>query len=268
MLQVVRVVVWFLTVLFVCGLITPVAAQSVNSQKQVERDSYLDDPANWLEQFVPDSRVFWDNSLNWTTNYGPAYRDTLTTRSQFLACSPQFALCFHSGQYPLPCHISPDGRSANCTCQVMTSTNYVLLTAILNSPIYLDTLAACGTDGSLCGGTDKAPVCNYLKGGALIPGADVISDYDPGSQQQLSDAYQGKTPVTVCSQPPVRLPFAGCMTAPCKLNSDGSTAQCKCPVFYGTFQLIGKNAQCSLGGDLVPSASYIPRLDNNNNPLK
>jgi hypothetical protein len=71
--------------------------------------------------------------------------------------------------------------------------------------------------------------------------------------------------VTVCSQPPVRLPFAGCMTAPCKLNSDGSTAQCKCP---GTFQLIGKNAQCSLGGDLVPSASYIPRLDNNTNPLK
>ena len=50
MLQVARVVVWFLTVLFVCGLVPPVAAQSVNSQKQVERDAYLDDPANWLEQ--------------------------------------------------------------------------------------------------------------------------------------------------------------------------------------------------------------------------
>ena len=268
MLRFGRALVCFLTVLFVCGLITPVAAQSVNSQKQVERDAYLDDPSNWLEQFVPDSLAFWDNSLNWTTNYGPAYRDTLTAGSQFLACSAQFALCFHSGQYPLPCHLSPDGRSANCTCTVMNSSNYVLMTAILNSPIYLDTLAACGTDGSLCGMTNQAPVCSYLNGGALIPGAGVMSTYDPGSRQDLLDAFQGKNPVTVCSQPPVRLPFAGCMTAPCKLNSDGTTAQCKCPVFYGTFQLIGKNAQCSLGGDLVPSASYIPRLDNNNNPLK
>ena len=141
MLQFGRAVVCFHTVLFVCGLVPLVAAQSVNSQKQVERDSYLDDPSNWLEQFVPDSQVFWDNSLNWTTNYGPAYRDTLTKGSQFLACSSQFALCFHSGQYPLPCHLSPDGRSANCTCTVMNGSNYVLMTAILNSPIYLDTLA-------------------------------------------------------------------------------------------------------------------------------
>lgn len=55
------------------------------------------------------------------------------------------------------------------------------------------------------------------------------------------------------------------MTAPCELNSDGSTANCKCPVFYGKFQLIGHNAQCSLGGDLVPSASYIPLLDSHPN---
>jgi hypothetical protein len=54
------------------------------------------------------------------------------------------------------------------------------------------------------------------------------------------------------------------MTAPCLLNSDG-TANCKCPVFYGNFQLVGKNAQCSLGGGLVPSASYIPILDTNRN---
>jgi hypothetical protein len=52
------------------------------------------------------------------------------------------------------------------------------------------------------------------------------------------------------------------MTAPCTLSADGSTATCKCPVFYGTFQLAGKNQQCSLAGDLVPSASYIPTLDN------
>jgi len=264
MLRIGSALVEFLMVLFVCGLMTPVAAQSVKSHKQVvPADSYLDDPANWLEQFVPDSQPFWDNSLNWTTNYGPAYRDTLTRPSQFLACSPQFALCFHSGQDPFPCHLAPDGRSANCKCMVMTSTNYVLMTAILNRPVYENTVELCGTDGSLCGGTDQAPVCNYLKGGALIPGADVISTFDPSSRQSIVDALQGKNPVTVCSPPPVRLPFAGCMTAPCKLNSDGTTAQCKCPVFYGTFQLVGNNAQCSLGGDLVPSGSYIPILDTN-----
>jgi hypothetical protein len=57
-----------------------------------------------------------------------------------------------------------------------------------------------------------------------------------------------------------RAPYAECMTAPGLLNSD-RTANCKCPVFYGNFQLVGTGAQCSLGGRLVPSASYFPLLD-------
>ena len=53
-------------------------------------------------RFVPNSQAFWDFSVNWTTNYGPAYRDTVETPSNFLACTGRFALCFHSGPEPLP----------------------------------------------------------------------------------------------------------------------------------------------------------------------
>jgi hypothetical protein len=252
-----------LLVLLGCSLASPMAAQSVKPQQQFLADpGYWDDPTNWVQQFVPDYLPFWDNSKNWTTNYGPAYRDTIQQPSQMLACSPQFALCFHSGPEPYPCHLSPDGRSANCKCTVQTKTNYTLMNAILNRPIYLDTVKLCGSDGSLCSGTDQAPVCNYLTGGALIPGADVISTFDPSAHDDIVHAITGQKPVTVCP----KAPYAGCMTAPCKLNSDGTTAQCKCPVFYGTFQLIGKGATCSLGGDLVPSAAYLPILDTNARP--
>ena len=244
-----------LLVLLGFTLAGPMAAQS-HSQPQIASgaQSY---PVDWIQQFVPDSPAFWDNSANWTSNYGPAYRDTLQSPSQMLACSPQFALCFHSGPEPYPCHLSPDGRSANCKCMVLTKTNYALLTAILNYPVYLDTIALCGADGSLCAGVDQAPVCNYLKDGALIPGADVISTFDPDSHDSIVKALKGQQAVTVCP----KAPYAACMTAPCQLNSDG-TANCKCPVFNGKFQLVGAGAQCSLGGDLVPSAAYMPILDN------
>ena len=47
------------------------------------------------DHFVPNSQEFWDFSKNWTTNYGPAYRDVVVeARSNFLACTSQFALCF------------------------------------------------------------------------------------------------------------------------------------------------------------------------------
>jgi hypothetical protein len=62
--------------------------------------------------FVPDSLEFWDFSKNWTTNYGPAYRDVVVeARSNFLACTSQFALCFHSGPPPLPCKLTKDVAS-------------------------------------------------------------------------------------------------------------------------------------------------------------
>src|SRR5271155_5146492 len=43
--------------------------------------------------FVPNSQEFWDSSKNWPTNFGPAYRDTVTALSNFLPCTGKFALC-------------------------------------------------------------------------------------------------------------------------------------------------------------------------------
>jgi len=242
------------------GLIGSMAAQSASSPHKAAPDapSYWDDPTNWQQQFVPDWRPFWDNSKNWTSNYGPAYRDTIESPSQFLGCATQFALCFHSGAEPYPCTLSPDGRSANCLCTVATKTNYTLIDSILNYPVYTATVQACGADGSGCQQVGQAPVCGYLNNGTLIPGANVFSTYDPEARLQILKAIAtGNAGVTICD----KAAYAACMTAPCQLNPDGSTANCKCPVFYGRFQLVGRNAQCSLGGDLVPSASYIPVLD-------
>lgn len=211
-------------------------------------------------QSVPNKRSFWDNSKHWTTNLGPVYRDTFSLPSQFLACRTQFALCFHSGPEPYPCVLSPNGRSASCTCTVATSVNFTLITAILNYPVYEATIQACGTDGSGCKSVGSAPVCAYLKQGALIPGANVISTYDPDAEVALTDTLSipsDTTKFTRCAKGP----YAACMTAPCRLNRDGATATCDCPVFYGKFQLTGANAQCSLGGNLVPSAAYSPILD-------
>ena len=65
--------------------------------------------------FVPDSQAFWDDSKHWTTNYGPAYRDTNEAPSNFLPCTGQYALCFNSGPEPLPCELDSSGRFANCS---------------------------------------------------------------------------------------------------------------------------------------------------------
>jgi hypothetical protein len=248
----------FPVLLSIC-LVCPMAAQLLNSEPQLAPDSpsYWGNPVNWQQQFVPDSFLFWDNSKHWTTNYGPAYRDVIEKPSQMLACSGQFALCFHSGAEPYPCTLSPDGRSADCKCTVSNSTNYVLETAILNYPVYLATVKACKPDGAGCNSANPAPVCKFLNGGALIPGADVISTYDPQTHEDIGKATRRQIPLTTCS----KAPYAACMTAPCQLSAGGSTATCKCPVFNGRFMLTGAQAQCSLGGNLVPSASYIPALD-------
>jgi hypothetical protein len=240
-------------------LTCPMAAQLLNAQPQPvpASSSYWSDPVNWQQQFVPDSFLFWDNSKHWPTNYGPSYRDVTVDPRQMLACSGQFALCFHSGPEPYPCTLSPDGRSADCKCMVMNSTNYVLITSILNYPVYLATVNACTSNGSGCNASNPAPVCKYLPGGALIPGADLISTYDPQTHEDVARAIRRQIPVTTCDKGP----FAACMTAPCQVSPGSSTATCKCPVFNGRFTLAGAQAQCSLGGNLVPSASYIPALD-------
>ncbi len=210
------------------------------------------------DHFVPNSQEFWDFSKNWTTNYGPAYRDTVEQPSNFLACTGQFALCVHSRAKPLPCKLTKDGRFADCTCTVMNSINFVLITAILNREVYDKTVKACGADGADCTAPNDAPVCKFLNNGKLIPGAELISTYDTSSTNEITDAMATEPGrVTNCDGP-----FAGCMTAPCTFTPNGN-AKCSCPVFWGRFQLIGAGAVCDLGGDLVPSASYNPHLDPN-----
>ncbi len=79
------------------------------------------------------------------------------------------------------------------------------------------------------------------------------------AHEDVGRTIRRQIPVTTCD----KWPFAACMTAPYQVSSGSSTATCKCPVFNGRFTLAGAQAQCSLGGNLVPSASYLPALDPN-----
>jgi hypothetical protein len=188
------------------------------------------DDKDGSDHFVPNSLEFWDFSRHWTTNYGPAYRDTLEVPSNFLACTGQFALCANSGAKPLPCKLTDDGRFANCTCLVEKSLNFVLITAILNYDVYQKTIKICGPDGAKCPRPDDAPVCKFLKDGRLIPGAELISTFDPGIVQALKQALEtGPSAVTHCDGP-----FAGCMTAPCQFTKKGE-AECSCQFSGGSF---------------------------------
>jgi len=77
--------------------------------------------------------------------------------------------------------------------------NYTLVNAILNYPVYLATVKACGADGSNCTATGSAPVCKFLNHGALIPGANVISTFDPGSVEEIVEAIDaGPGAATTC----------------------------------------------------------------------
>jgi hypothetical protein len=210
--------------------------------------------------FVPNSQSFWDFSKNWSTNYGPNYRDTVEQASNFVPCTGQYALCFSSGPPPLPCRLGPDGRFADCKCTVESGRNWVLMTAILNYRVYQETVKVCGADGSGCATTpDMAPVCRAIKEGTLIPGADLISTFSTSQASALAEPHfpgAGKSGLTICP----KAPYAGCMTASCQMTSSGY-AHCSCPAFWGIFQLAQAGAQCTLGGRLIWSASYNPKLD-------
>jgi len=119
--------VFVVALLLVCGLPSSLAAQSPKPQHQASLPNPLPPqgyPLDWVQQSVPAQRSFWEDSYNWTTNYGPAFRDTVEVPTQLLGCSNQFALCFHSGAEPYPCTLSADGQSAICLCPVATPTNY------------------------------------------------------------------------------------------------------------------------------------------------
>jgi hypothetical protein len=218
------------------------------------------------QNMVPNDLSFWDNSANWTSDYGPAYRDTaekINGNLNFVPCTGEFALCFTSGAEPLPCEPTKDGRFANCTCTVRTGTNFVLISGILNYQVWLDTVSQCNADGSLCKTADSAPVCAAIASGKFIKGADLISTFDTQAQANIDQAIDpppGAEPPLVCPSGP----YAGCMTAPCKQKKGETiegqpTAVCSCPVFNGVFQLPTPGASCDVGEGLIPSASFNPK---------
>ena len=205
--------------------------------------------------FVPNDQKFWDNSENWTTDYGPAYRDTVLAPENMVACNGPFALCFTSGPEPLPCVPTPSGRFANCTCTAHTGPNFVLINAILNYDVWLETVAKCDPTGSGCGldNVNVAPVCTAINSGKLIKGADLISTFDPSSRQAVIDIIEGQLKPLVCP----KAPYAACMTAACK-QKKGEDPVCTCPVFNGVFQLPTPGAACDPGDNLIPSSSFSP----------
>lgn len=239
----------------------------------------------------------------WTTPYGPAKADVVITPSgklgaldstNMLYCpAGHYALCFFSGPSSptgtgcpsssgcknnrLPCVLSEDRKSANCTCQYYTADaqhpSFVDINGILNLGAYHETVEVCGPDGSRCanlkncgkdqagcpdphpcsapgtGASCLAPVCKYVEQQnqldpkvSLIPGAEAVSTF--------SFAMQSSHPIggTPCSGL-----YAGCMTAPCKFtsgsastHSPGDPIQCECPTYDGTYQIGQDHESCNI----------------------
>src|SRR5271156_6821995 len=139
-------------------------------------------PTPGIIHFVPYSHAFWSNPANWTTDYGPAYADILLTGSNFLPCrGGPFALCYYSGPSSGPedlsCTLTPDGLYANCQCfDIPYGVYFVDINAILNHAVYENTVAQCGADGSLCGTTNSAPVCQAINTGDIDSRRESVLD--------------------------------------------------------------------------------------------
>jgi hypothetical protein len=227
----------------------------------------------------------------WTTAYGPAKADVLTSGTNMLYCNGgAYALCFFSGP-PNPTGINPHNQAlpcelkgdvANCTCQVYTSgANFVDINAILNRGAYYETVNACGADGSKCqtmtscgpdgkkagcGSLPPAPVCQYVKNQSptnpsvsLMPKADLDSTF---SFAMVKDHPQSPHPPS-CSGL-----YAGCMTAPCFFKPghtgspvDGEPIQCECPTYTGTYQVGATNQACTIPNQ--GTTSYVWSAGNN-----
>jgi hypothetical protein len=229
-----------------------------------------------------------------TTPFGPAYADIWTHLQNFLACKPPigrpftYALCLYSGPAigtpgltndstavnpPLPCRLSADGRSADCTCYALSTEEYppyipyfVDINAILNLDLYLRTVGACGHEGENCAPRqlrsyswwNDAPICRAANTGRVMPGSDLISvfstvkstDYATGASPNSTSCTTGK--------------YAGCMTAPChhtgKRDGAGNElVQCHCPVYDGPFEISQAGVPCD-ANDLTPPAERSKRL--------
>ncbi|MEM8963897.1 MAG: hypothetical protein AAGD38_20605 [Acidobacteriota bacterium] len=193
-----------------------------------------------------------------TTVYGPAAADVITASTNFLACTQgTYALCYYAGAKGAPCKLDEDGSTAHCQCEVFQASAdepyYVDINAILNTCIYVETIAACGHDGSLCTEPDSAPVCDYIAANKFNPDAQVISTF---SFQTVGDFNIG---CTDCSGDQAGV-YAGCMTAPCTRGNADNQAICACPTFDGPYQFgrRGEQYTCNAGEGLVWSAAYNP----------
>ncbi len=199
-----------------------------------------------------------------TTPYGPPWADILVKPENFLECrGASIALCYYSGpgSSVTPCELAPGQAIASCTCYEIPggSPYFVDINAILNLDVYLETVKKCGSDGGNClpRGPHTAPVCDSINKNKLIPGADLISTF---SLYLANDIPIGQT---MCENAN-HVPYAGCMTAPCKRTDDVdpatglSLAQCACPTFDGPYQVGQTGQQCVLEDNSVWSAAYAP----------
>ena len=167
---------------------------------------------------------------------------------------------------PLPCVLSKDGKSADCTCYGLSTEQYpapipyfIDINAILNLDLYWRTIRACGHDGSLCSARapvrgdhpwNEAPVCRAANRDAVIPGAPLISVFSPVKNADYATGADPNT--TSCSA----AKYAGCMTAPCvhtgKYDAAGNElVQCKCPVYDGPYELSQAGVPCD-ANELTP----------------
>lgn len=227
-----------------------------------------------------------NNCKTTNTSSACAWANVTLKASNFLACRLEttgpIALCYYSGvpggSTDTPgCVLSADKKTATCDCYKISKDSpagatysYVDINAILNKRVYLQTIAACGKDGSRClNGTNvatnprmrEAPVCTAIRNKTLFPGADVVSDYTP-----ILSAQKGLTSYA-CPASGTGNIYAGCMTAPCQATdrTDPSTGlplvSCQCPTFDGPNQvgnpLIEDVANCS-PDPYVWSSAYTP----------
>ena len=193
-----------------------------------------------------------------TTEFGPAFADVVLQPSNFLPCrGGPFALCYYSGPEPENCELTDDGTFANCKCFEIPYGNYfVLINGILNTEVYLETVEKCGMDGSNCGETNQAPVCESINRGEFILGADMIStfSFDCALIEGIGE--------TNCPQSL----YGGCMTAPCIDTYEEGIVLCSCPTFDGPYQVGQNNQVCELEENLVWSASFNPNVGGGTSP--
>jgi hypothetical protein len=234
----------------------------------------------------PAPAVDYQFATNETTSYGPAQADVVTSKTNWITCSGQFALCAYSGpdtgSPALPCTVTADGQFANCECPVMTGDYEVDVNAILDVAVFdATTTTSTPTDSACCikdpnanwdcSGCkpDMAAVCTAIDDQTLFPG----SSYASVSTFSTALSEQG----TVYSMAPTQCTqsmYAGCMTAPCMDSGKQVVIEdkpyplhtCTCPTWTGLFQVSTTitKSDCALDagqpGGNIWSAAYIPAL--------